>query len=132
MDVLEDRAVVQRGPAGWSYRPTGLVELNTDKCKVLHLSQNKPMHQCRLRLTEQAAALQEGTPDPGGQVIHEPPGHPWGNGDPMLSCVNKCVSSTWWEVTDPLCSALIKPPVTSLGGPGTREMLKNWRKAGEG
>lgn len=34
MDVLKDRAAVQRGPAGWSYRPTGLVDLSTDKCKA--------------------------------------------------------------------------------------------------
>lgn len=44
------------------------------------------MHQCRLRLTEQAAALQGGIPGPGGLVTHEPPGHFGG------------VETTYWAV----------------------------------
>lgn len=59
LDVLEDGAAVQRGSAGWSYGPAGLGKFSTDKCKVLHLGQKKPMCQCRLGLTEQTAALQE-------------------------------------------------------------------------
>lgn len=39
--MLEDRAVIQRGMAGWSYKPTGLVLLSTEKCKVLHVGLNK-------------------------------------------------------------------------------------------
>lgn len=80
LDVLEDRAAAQRGPAGWSYKPAGLMLLSTDKCKVLHLGQKEH----RLGLSEQAAALQEWTPGAGGQVIHEEPEHLWGHGESIL------------------------------------------------
>lgn len=124
--MLEDRAVIQRGLAGWSYKPTGLVLLSTEKCKVLHVGLNKTISAGWDWLSKQQLCRN----GPCGLVDKLYMSHQ--GGAHMLGCSRKCFTSTWWEGTNPLLLSTQKAACDQFGSQGMGEVIKNWIKAWEG
>ena len=94
----------------WADR--NFVKFNKEKCKVLHLGRNNPMHQYMLGAVQLESSLAE--KDLGVLVdIKLAVGQQWApaakvvNG--ILGCIRQNVASRLREVILPLCSALVRP-----------------------